>query len=279
MDERNRFMISSIPGWVSPPDMCELKLGDVHVWRVALDTAVYQLGSLRELLASDEIRRMQNFHFSRDRDRFGFVRGILRVLLGVYLQIPPKQIEFHYTAYGKPILALGQIDTALNFNVSHSHELALLAFTRGRAIGVDLENIRPEIAREKIAERFFSPQETATLRMLPDHLQPRAFFNCWTRKEAFVKATGDGLSRSLDQFSMSLVPGEPALLLNIQGEPQEHSNWLIQELDAGPDYAAALAVHGPVGQTYCWECPFGFSWGFHKAFSKFKGPRAPDKRR
>jgi 4'-phosphopantetheinyl transferase len=252
---RIHFMTSQHLEWAPAPDQPVLKAGDIHVWRVLLHTASAQAQKVRWMLAGDEINRAQGFYFSRDRDRFVTVRGFLRVLLGTYLQIPPERIKFHYGVRGKPTLASNQINTVLNFNVSHSHELALLAFTYNKAIGIDLEFIRPEIVREQVAERFFSTQETATLRALPDSLQPIAFFNCWTRKEAFIKATGEGLSRPLNQFSMSLTPGEPARLLDIQGQPEEPSNWLIQELDAGSDYRAALAVKKPVKQIHCWEYP------------------------
>lgn len=239
--------------WKSPPSLPALGSDDVHLWRVSLRIASNQVQQFQGLLASDEMSRMKRFRFSSDRDCYIIVRGILRVLLGIYLQIPPRQIKFHYSERGKPILAAGQANLFLNFNVSHSHEQALLAFTYNRAIGVDLEYIRPDIVREHVAERFFSPQETNTLRMLPDSLQPVAFFNCWTRKEAFIKATGEGLSRPLDQFSVSLIPGEPARLLNIQPESSESFAWLLQELDVGSKYAAALAVQHPVNQIFCWE--------------------------
>jgi 4'-phosphopantetheinyl transferase len=251
----NHFITSGLPEWALPPSQPVLDAGDVHVWRVSLHAPSAQAQKLHWLLTDDEMSRAQRFYFSRDRDNFVVVRGLLRVLLGAYLQIPPQAIRFQYSARGKPALVSNQTDPALNFNLSHSHKLALLAFTYNRAIGIDLEYIRPEIAREQIAERYFSAQETETLRALPDNLQPMAFFNCWTRKEAFIKATGEGLARPLDQFSMSLTPGEPARLLHIQGEPQEPSTWLVQELDAGLDYRAVLAVKKPVRQLYCWKNP------------------------
>ena len=249
------FMTDAPLGWALPPHQPMLEVGDVHVWRVSLHTASAQAQKLYWLLGDDEVNRAQRFYFSRDRDSFVVVRGFLRVFLGTYLQISPQEIKFQYSARGKPLLVSNQTNAALNFNLSHSHELALLTFTYNQAIGIDLEYIRPEIVREQIAERFFSVQETATLRELPESLQPAAFYDCWTRKEAFVKATGEGLSRPLDQFSMSLTPGEPARLLHVQGEPQEPSTWLIQDLDAGSGYRAALAVKKPVSHLHYWETP------------------------
>lgn len=255
MDSETAVMISRSLGWDAPPDRPVLEAGDVHIWRVSLEAASLQAPKFWGLLASDEIKRAQTFHFSRDRDRFVTVRGILKMLLGTYLGTSPREIEFHYGPRGKPALSPQRAGAAPSFNVSHSHDMALLAFTLDLSVGIDVERIRPEVAREQIAERFFSAQETAALCVLPESLQPAAFFNCWTRKEAFIKATGDGLSMPLDQFSMSLVPGEPARLLEVKDGHPELSHWLIRELDVGSGYAAALAVQNPVEQIFCWEYP------------------------
>ncbi len=246
-------MATHSTGWSSPPHPWFLQPGDVNVWRIGLIAASTQIQSLTALLSADELDRARRFHFKRDRDRFVIVRGALRALLGIYVQIPPEQISFHYGAHGKPYLIAGKNETVLNFNVSHSCDLALLAFAWERAIGIDLEYVRPEIAMDPIAERFFSAREFAALRVLPESLQPMAFFHGWTRKEALIKATGEGLSRSLDQFSMSLVPGEPARLLEMHGEPENLSKWSVQNLEPGPGYAAALVVQNPVEQIHCWE--------------------------
>ncbi len=243
--------------WVSPPRQPELESNDVHVWRVSLRVALIHVKDLFRLLAPEEIDRALRFHFQRDHDHFVIVRGVLRILLGAYIQIPPEQSRFQYSARGRPSLALDQADAMLDFNVSHSHELALLTFSRGRAVGIDLEYVRQDIAHEQIAEHFFSAQEVASLQALSDNLRATAFFNCWTRKEAFIKATGEGLSRPLDQFSMSLAPGEAARLLAIQGQPEELSKWFIQDLEPGPGYAAALVAQNPVEHIHHWEYPFG----------------------
>jgi 4'-phosphopantetheinyl transferase len=250
-------MASSPPGrWDVPPDELTLALGEVHVWRIPLQTASSQAQKLDGLLAGDEAEKAGRFHFQRDRDRYVTVRGILRVLLGRYLHVPPHEITFQYSVYGKPALApSNQTNPLLNFNVSHSHELALLAFTHNPDVGVDLEYFKPQVVGEKLAEQYFSAQESAALRALPLHLQMQGFFNCWTRKEAFIKAIGEGLSHPLDGFSVSLAPGEPARLLEIRGESQGPANWLIHELDVGPGYAAALAVQKPIKRVYCWEFP------------------------
>jgi 4'-phosphopantetheinyl transferase len=147
---------------------------------------------------------------------------------------------------------------SLRFNVSHSHSLALYAITRAREVGVDVEHIRPEIAQEKIAERFFSPREVTVLRALPTPLQASAFFACWTRKEAFIKAKGDGLTLPLDQFDVSLAPGEPATLLRTAWDPQEAACWALQDLAPAPGYRAAVAVAGHAWRLTCWDGPAAY---------------------
>ena len=241
--------------WTSPPRQPELGPNVVHVWRVALRAASGDVKSLGGLLTPDEVDRASRFRFQRDRDRFVIARGVLRTLLGTYIRIPPEQIRFQYSARGRPSLAPDQNDTVLDFNLSHSHELALLAFSRGPAVGIDLEYVRHDMDHEQIAAHFFSAQEAASLRALSENLRAAAFFNCWTRKEAFIKATGEGLSRPLDQFSVSLVPGEAARLLAIQGQPEEISKWFIQALEPGPGYAAALVAQSQVERIHYWEYP------------------------
>ena len=162
-------------------------------------------------------------------------------------------MRFVYGPHGKPELASDGGETGLRFNVSHSHGLALYAITRHREIGVDVERIRPEVASETIAEHFFSPREVAVLRALPATLQATAFFACWTRKEAYIKARGDGLSLPLDQFAVSLAPGEPAALLYTAWDAQEAARWALHDLASGPGYRAAVAVTGHDWQLTCWE--------------------------
>jgi len=223
-----------------------LTLGDkeVHVWHVSLDLPVSQIQRLGQTLSEEERRRAERYRFQKDRTRFIVSHGVLRTILGRYLKTKPGRVRFCCNACGKPELAEETGNGALRFNMSHAHERALYAVTYGRAVGVDIEYIRPDLAEEKIAERFFSPLEVAVLRALPKHMQPRAFLNCWTRKEAYIKARGQGLSMALDRFDMSLTPGAPAALLSVNGDHQEASRWSLRELPVGSDYVAALAVEG-----------------------------------
>ncbi len=247
------YMMTHSNAWDSPPRQPVLESNDIHIWRVSLDSASIRVKDLFGLLANDEANRALRFHFQRDVNRFIIVRGVLRLLMSTYIQIPPEQIKFQYGARGRPFLTSDQNDSSLDFNVSHSHGLALLAFTSGRTVGIDLEYVRPDIAHEQVAEYFFSQQEIASLRSLSQNLQSAAFFNCWTRKEAFIKATGEGLSRPLNQFSMSLIPGDTARLLAIQGQPEELFKWFVQGLDPGPGYTAAVVAQNPVTQLRYWE--------------------------
>ena len=239
--------------WRPAPAELTLSSAEVHVWRACLDPDASCVEHLQRTLSADESHRAARFHFPRDRRRFIVARGVLRDILGRYLGVPPSELGFRYSSYGKPALADAGDEEGLRFNISHSHEMALFAVTRGREIGVDIEYLRREIACEEIAERFFSIHERASLRALPAEAKHQAFFNCWTRKEAYIKAHGEGLSLPLDQFDVSLAPGEPAALLATRGDPREALRWSLQALTPGPGYVAALAVEGQGWHCSCWQ--------------------------
>ena len=249
-------MISAIPSWRPPPKFLMLGSNEVHVWRAFLDLTTPQVQGLEQTLSPEELGRAERYYFQKDRKHFIVARGLLRNILSRYLQIEPYQIRFRYGPHGKPELSGEGGWETLRFNVSHSHGLALYAITRSREIGVDVECIRSVPEAEQIAERFFSTRENAVFRALPPHEKLHAFFNCWTRKEAYIKAIGDGLSRPLDQFDVSLAPGEPARLLHIEGAPQEACHWSIQAPTPASGYIAALAVEGHGFRLSCrqWAC-------------------------
>ena len=229
-----------------------LTTDDVHVWRIALDVGDPILMRLRETLADDERKRADRFHFEKDRRHFTAARGGMRILLATYLARRPGDVRFAYSNYGKPRLMDADNASDLRFNLSHSHGLALLAATRGRDIGVDVERLRDmERDGESLAERFFSPREVAALRSLPPELRREAFFHCWTRKEAYIKGQGKGLALPLDQFDVSLHPDEPAALLATQHDPPEARRWSLQSLFPGEGYVGALAVEGHSWQLWC----------------------------
>jgi 4'-phosphopantetheinyl transferase len=238
--------------WEIAPDFVQPSGEEVHVWRAALDVSSPYVERLSRILSDDERRRAARFHFERDRSRFIVTRAYLRILIGHYLQKAPSEIKFSYGPNGKPFLA-GEGAVDLRFNLSHSHGLAVYAVTNGREIGVDLEYNSENMDIEAIAERFFSAQEIAALKSLPDHEKSKAFFACWTRKEAYIKAQGKGLSVLLNSFSVSLIPGKPAELLDVQSDPIESSRWSFLELVPDSHYVGALAVEGHDWRPIYWD--------------------------
>ena len=244
-------------------------LGDrgVHLWRAFLDAEPAALEAAARLLSEDEHARAGRFHFERHRRHFTLARGFLRTVLGLYLDIGPETVAFQYNRYGKPSLPPRLGDRKLCFNLSHSGDWALCAVTRGREIGVDIEKIQPHRATAGIARRFFSPREVDALFALPEHLRAAAFFRCWTRKEAYIKAKGRGLSISLASFAVALAPEQPAALIWTGDDPEERHRWSLDDIDlddialdnidadihASHGYAAALAVEGPQPDVRLWN--------------------------
>lgn len=243
--------------WQLPPPDLLLPDNEVHVWQASLDAPASEAQNLRRILVEDELRRADRFRFPKDRHHFTVAHSVLRMLLGRYLNKKPEQIRFEYNKYGKPALASTVEDDSLKFNLSHSGKRVLYAFVRYREVGVDVEWVHRRIDQAaQIAERYFSAQENSVFRTLPEYLKQEAFFNCWTRKEAYIKARGRGLSLPLDQFDVSCRPGEPAKLLNTRDDPQEASRWTMKELMPGPDYIAALVVEGDGWNMKCWQFNF-----------------------
>lgn len=226
-----------------PADLI-LSSGEVHVWCTTLDLSMQQIGVLEQNLSPNELARANRFFLKNDRHRFTAAHGILRNILGGYLGMASNQIRFAYGDYGKPALAADLNQENLNFNLSHSDGLALFAFTHGRDIGIDLERVQEDLGLEQIAARFFSERENLELRLLSSNQGIAAFFNCWARKEAYIKARGGGFSVGLDQFDVSLAPDKPAELLCTRDDPTEASRWTMREIILKPGYAGALVVEG-----------------------------------
>ena len=238
--------------WLPPPARLALAPGDVHVWRVALAQPREPLAILARTLAPDERDRAARFYFDRDRTAYTAARGALRTLAGAYLDVPPGELVFGYQARGKPYLAAPPGD--LRFNVSHSGEHALLAFTRGCEVGVDVEQRRPLQDLLALAKLSFSEPEYAALCGLPPHDHTEAFFACWSRKEAFIKTTGEGVAQ-LGDFEVSLGPGEPARLLRVKDVSPAELRWSMHDLPAIPGHAAALVVERHDVRIGCWTWP------------------------
>lgn len=227
--------------WLPAPKDPALSEGVVHVWRVELRACA------PDLLSADERERAAQFHFDRDRNRYVAARTILRHLIARYEDARPENIRFAYNPYGKPALE----GSSLRFNVSHSGDLGLLAFARNKHIGVDIERFRPEFAAKEIAARFFSHEEIAALRGRSAESLPAAFFNCWTRKEAFIKAHGSGLSLPLHNFVVSI--DSPARLIRTDFDPGAIRQWTLHELPIDDGFAAALAVEGEPNRIDRWR--------------------------
>jgi 4'-phosphopantetheinyl transferase len=225
-------------GWDVAPSLLALSCGDVHVWAFEVACSVEELSEFAGTLSGDERARASRFRFDRDRNRFIRVRGGLRKLLGGYLGERPSDVFFEYGTHGKPALG-SRYENPLKFNVSHSGDLALMAIGRHVEVGIDVEAIRPMADATAIAARFFSPGEVAELRGLP----AASFFTCWTRKEAYLKARGRGLTEDLQAFTVTISPGvTPAAVVhdgNGEGE-----GWLVHELPSLAGYSAALVTKG-----------------------------------
>lgn len=227
----------------------QLEPSHVHVWQAALDCSPEIVESFTQILDADEISRAARFHFARDRGRFIAARGILRKLLARYLGREACELKFLYGPRGKPSLEPRDAITAIRFNISHSQGLGILAFSRISELGVDVEQVRI-INAEEIAERFFSPEELAELLALPRDARTEGFFRCWTRKEAYVKALGDGLLIPLNSFSVSLTPGRQATLKSADSD-----TWSLYSFDPVDGFVAAVVAAGPDVKVSHWEWP------------------------
>jgi 4'-phosphopantetheinyl transferase len=194
------------------------------------------------LLSADERQRATRFAFDRDRDRYMVARARLRQLLGERLGTRPEAVELVYGARGKPALAPWSADTELRFNVSHADGLTVYAFARGREIGIDVAAVRVMRSADDIAACFFSPQEHHTYQALDPCDRPLGFFQGWTRKEAFIKARGDGLAFPLARFEVSLAPGEPARILWVDDVPGERCGWRLASWSPAPGFVAAVVT-------------------------------------
>jgi len=229
--------------WPPTTERPELQSDAVHIWRATLAVDAATLQSLGETLSDDERARAERFVFQEHQDRYIAAHGILRNLLGRYLRRAPQTIEFAHGVRGKPAISGANSRHPLCFNLSHSHALAVIGIGSKREIGLDVERMRPEFAGEEIAKRYFSAKEIAELSRLPAELQTEGFFLCWTRKEAYIKATGDGLYIPLESFDVSLTPGKPATLGSVDA-----SRWSIESFNpsliSDPNYAAAVVAQG-----------------------------------
>jgi 4'-phosphopantetheinyl transferase len=238
---RKKHMKKSNPysSWTSTPDVQALTPNSVQIWRVPVQMTEDTRQVLESSLAPDERERAGRFHLPADRNRFLAAHGSLRDILARTLDCEAHQLEFSKGEHGKPCLVPEQ---GLEFNLAHSGDFSLIALARGRRVGIDVERVRSGISSNVISRQYFSKAEVADLESLPLEQRETAFFTCWTRKEAYIKARGLGLSLPLESFDVSLLPPEPASLRATRPEAQEAGRWKLLSLEVGPGYGAAAAV-------------------------------------
>lgn len=224
--------------WTRPPPTPTLPLDEVHVWRGALD---WPSAALRELLTPEEMARAQRYRFERHRRRFVAARALLRLVLARYLDIGPAQVRLRYGPYGKPAL-LAPEGTGMQFNVAHTGDLALYAIAGGRSVGIDVERVRPVPDVDALVARYFAPGERERFRALAPEERLRGFLAGWTRKEAYMKARGEGLAIPLNAFEVNLAPAAPARLIHDRRHPTAPAHWWLSDLDLGPEVVGAIAV-------------------------------------
>ena len=236
--------------WLKAEDRPSLVEGALHVWQVNLDRSEDELATLAELLSVDERERAGRFHFARDREHYIAGRAILRSILARYLDQAARELVFSYGLRGKPALS----GVTLQFNLAHSGGVAVIALAREHSVGIDIEQIRIVPNWEGVTNSFFSALERGAIQSVPSIDRLFAFFTCWTRKEAYLKATGDGIGVPLDSFDVSVIPDSLPRLLRVQNAPEETSRWHFHTLPLASEYIGVAAHDGPIEtvQHYQW---------------------------
>lgn len=237
--------------WPVPRVRPTLKVDEVHVWAASLEQPAASVRGLESLLSLQELDRAERFRNEGDRRRYVVAHGILRRVLAGYRHADPRALRFTIGRNGKPSLSDESGPTALRFNLSHTEDMALIAVTLGREIGVDVERVRPISELDSIVESYFTPRERDTLRTMESTAKPAAFYRCWTRKESYAKATGGDLSIALGGFDTRLWSG-PADVPALE-PPRESSGWNLYELLPADGYVGAVAINGPVGRLLSWR--------------------------
>ncbi len=249
----------SLSNWSHPPDVLDLKPHLVDIWRVQVNIPADSRKLLEATLSADETERAARFHLAADRDRFIAAHGCLRDILTRYLHCEPHQLSFSKGEYGKPTLISNE---GIDCNLAHSGDYALIAIAQGRKVGIDVERMRTGISSFMIARQYFSKAEVAELEDLPIEQREVAFFTCWTRKEAYIKGQGLGLSLPLESFDVSLSPNEPAILRATRPNTDEAARWTLLSLDIDSHHAAAIAVENVAAQPDDQDLEFRM-WDWH----------------
>jgi 4'-phosphopantetheinyl transferase len=245
--------------WCEASKIPSVEPSEIHVWRVNLACPPAEVFQLQNILSADEQKQAARFHFAHDQRRFVVRRAVLRQLLAIQLGLRPEAVRIESANFQKPKITGPENPKPIRFNCSHSADWALIAVAREREVGVDLEQHRQLADVENLAGEFFSAGENCELAGLSPALKLQGFFNCWTRKEAFVKAIGLGLSYPLNRFSVSLSPDRPAAILNVADDPAALEKWSMISPEANPDYSAALVFEGnkPDVKFFDWNSQLG----------------------
>jgi 4'-phosphopantetheinyl transferase len=244
---------SEEPGaiWPAAPPQVRLKTGEVHLWLLNLRDFAGQLSRLHSLLSTHELARAARYHFPADRDAYITRHGVLRLILGRYLQQAPAAVEFRYSARGKPETTADN----LHFNDSHSGDFVLYGVTAACPLGVDIEKVKPIPDFEEIAANYFSPREVETMRALAAEMRMQAFYAAWTRKEAFLKATGEGIAENLPRVEVTLKPEEQPEILAVPGDPFARAAWKLKTFRPAPGYLGAAAFRHSDLKLHAWSVP------------------------
>lgn len=236
--------------WLPASPDLSLRHGDIHVWRLALNQLSCHRYQSSAPLSDSERQRAGRFHFQADRDRYVVSRNVLRNLLGRYLGQAPREVELGSTEHGKPFLLEAEGEPSIRFNLSHSGDWTVYAFASDREVGIDVERIRPLPDFETIATRVFTCTEQELIALAPRQETLATFFRLWSRKEAYVKAIGHGLSIPLHTVSVATNSIDPP---NYAGRMHERRRWYVQDVPCAPSYAAALATQGRPDRVICWQ--------------------------
>ena len=239
--------------WQSTPGTVRLSSEYIDIWRISLDLSHAQIDKYRAALSGDELARCDKFKSTKRRREFIIGRGALRTLIGQCLKLDPPALDIVYSEHQKPGLSASSPGVPLSFNLTHSHDLVLIALALERHIGIDIEYLRTDVDFRKLARRFFSEQEYRSLESCDDSRLTAAFFACWTRKEALLKAIGEGIAFGLKDFSVSVGPLDQEVDLHTHWNKAEAARWSILNLEAGHEYAAAIAASGGKFKLRCWD--------------------------
>lgn len=235
--------------WTSPPSVLTIGPDEVHVWCINLDMPPMRIQEMEAIVSGDELTKSQRFHFDKHRRHYIASHGMLRKILGSYLNLDPNHIQFKYSQLGKPTLALVENQIPLSLNLSHSNELALCAVTLNRSIGIDIEFVRPDFDLVFIAKHFFLPREYELINSFPFDQRQNAFFNLWTLKESYLKATGEGIG-GLEKVEFSMFSKESIQVIINNENTRVAKYWTIQQFTPSKGYTAGLAVEGNSNYIY-----------------------------